>query len=183
MAKKERSLFAKLADGDRRPEVVELVRNLKSSLPDLEKTLKEVNGHWTYEDGVYRFYHQSFKVFFLQEATLKVVETLKKLTPKPGTDRTRPRFYFYSKKHNLKESPSLHPWFMKVVSEGTGKTFDLKDNDRWLEATRPILEAFFHAKFFLEMAVQYGREFKRRKFTPSMLPSGWAAFLYLYDLR
>jgi len=53
-------------------------------------------------------------------------------------------------------------------------------NRRWLEVTRPIVEAFFHAQYFLEMAVRYGRQLKR---PPRQLPSGWAAFLYLYDLR
>jgi hypothetical protein len=50
----------------------------------------------------------------------------------------------------------------------------------WLETTRPIVEAFFHARYFLEMAVRYG---KKLKMPPAMLPSGWAAFLYLYNLR
>jgi hypothetical protein len=32
----------------------------------------------------------------------------------------------------------------------------------------------------LEMAVKYGKELER---PPNFLPSGWAALLYLYDLR
>ena len=43
-----------------------------------------------------------------------------------------------------------------------------------------MIEAFFHARFFLEMAVKYGKELE---FPPQMLPSGWAAFLYLFNLR
>jgi hypothetical protein len=43
-----------------------------------------------------------------------------------------------------------------------------------------MLEAFWHARFFVEMAVKYGRELEE---PPSTLPSGWAALLYLYDLR
>ena len=45
---------------------------------------------------------------------------------------------------------------------------------------RRIAEAFFHAHYFLEMLVKYGNELK---FPPNMLPSGWAAVLYLYNLR
>lgn len=41
-------------------------------------------------------------------------------------------------------------------------------------------EAFFHARFFLKMAVKYGEELDE---APSTLPSGWAALLYLYNLR
>jgi hypothetical protein len=56
----------------------------------------------------------------------------------------------------------------------------MKDNERWLEITRPILEAYFHAHYFLSMAVRYGTELDA---PPMMLPSGWAAILYLYGLR
>ena len=51
---------------------------------------------------------------------------------------------------------------------------------QWLAVTRPILEAFFHALYFLEMAVKYGKELK---YPPNRLPSGWASLLYLYNLR
>jgi hypothetical protein len=66
------------------------------------------------------------------------------------------------------------------MSEGQGKKFKREDNARWLEITRPILEAFFHARYFLEMAVKYGNELE---YPPNRLPSGWASFLYLYNLR
>ncbi len=69
---------------------------------------------------------------------------------------------------------------MRIVKEGTSKKFIYEDNTRWLEVTRPILEAFFHARYFMEMAVKYGQELE---FPPKALPSGWAAFLYLYNLR
>ena len=43
-----------------------------------------------------------------------------------------------------------------LLMDNTGKRFTPEDNSRWTEVTRPILEAFFHARFFLEMAVRYG---------------------------
>ncbi len=36
------------------------------------------------------------------------------------------------------------------------------------------------ARFFLEMMHKYGRKFKN---APELLPSGWAALLYLYNVR
>lgn len=66
------------------------------------------------------------------------------------------------------------------MKDGTGHTFDYADNQRWLEVTRPIVEAFFHARYFLEMGIRHGRELDT---APRLLPSGWAAFLYLYNLR
>ncbi len=145
-------------DVDDRPEVQVLFRNLKADLPQLEEHWGKLTEMWGYDDAVYRFYHQSFKVFHLQESTVRIVDHLRALAPER----------------------ELNAWFLQIVAEGTGKSFTLADNRRWLEATRPILEAFFHARFFLEMAAKSGRELMH---PPSFLPSGWAALLYLYGLR
>ena len=134
-----------------------LLKAIKEQLPGLTKLLGDVSRESIYEDWVYRFYHQSFKVYYAQETTRQIVTALENLSPQP-----------------------LNPWFRQLVAEGTGNLFDNEHNSRWLEVTRPILEAFFHAKFFLEMAVKYGNELQM---APAILPSGWAALLYLYGLR
>jgi hypothetical protein len=144
-------------DEDDRVEVQELFRRLKEELPKLEELLATC-GRGGYEDRVYRFYHQSFKVFYLQDMTAEIVAELQSLAP------DRP----------------LNEWFTQIVRDGTGKTFASEDNMNWLAVTRPILEAYFHARFFLEMAVKFGKELEC---PPQLLPSGWAAFLYLYNLR
>ena len=71
---------------------------------------------------------------------------------------------------------SLKKFFLKELI----KKFNIDHNKEWLRHTRPIIEAFFHAKFFLEMAVKYGKELEE---CPEILPSGWAALLYFYNLR
>jgi hypothetical protein len=152
------SLASAASDVDDRPEIKNLLTKLKEALPELEALLEECNGHWAYEDYVYRFYHQSFKVYLLQQSTLRIVEKLRALSP----DR------------------EFNEWFEQIVAEGTDKTFAMEDNENWLGVTRPILEAFFHARYFLEMAVKYGRELE---YPPRVTPSGWAALLYLYSLR
>ena len=143
---------------DDREEVRELLAALRGSLPRLKELLEEASSHWGYEDPVYRLYHQSWKVYGLQHRTLEIVKELQALAP----------------------GRALNAWFRAIVEEGTAKKLAPEDNQRWLEVTRPIVEAFFHARYFLEMAVRYGTELDR---PPSVLPSGWAAFLYLYDLR
>jgi hypothetical protein len=135
-----------------------LLAGLKGQLPELEELHARLQTVWQYEDPIYRFYHQSFKTYHLQDTTEEIVAALKAIYP---------------------ELP-LNDLFTTIVQEGTGKTFTLEHNQRWLEETRPIVEAFFHARFFLGMAVKYGRELKT---PPHSLPSGWAAFLYLYNLR
>jgi hypothetical protein len=135
-----------------------LLKNIAANRSALEELLKECGSKWGYEDPVYRFYHQSLKVYGVQETTLRIVGQFEALLP----------------------GVPLNEWFLKIVREGTGKEFDLRDNDRWLEITRPIVEAFFHAKFFLEMVCKYGPALDS---PPSTIPSGWAAVLYLYNLR
>jgi len=147
-----------VSDLDDRSEVQSLFDRLKAALPEFEALLDECMSHWIYEDYVYRFYHQSFKVYLLQESTLRVVEKLRALSP----DR------------------EFNEWFEQIIDDGTGKTFAMEDNKNWLGVTRPILEAFFHARYFLEMAVKYGRELE---YPPRTMPSGWAALLYLFNLR
>ncbi|HWP91622.1 MAG TPA: hypothetical protein VNN20_05450 [Thermodesulfobacteriota bacterium] len=158
----EEKKFEELGDyynhPDNRPGVQELFGNIVAELPSLEKLLEECNNHWVYEDKVYRFYRQSYKVYKLQSYTQEIVEKLRLLAP----NRT------------------LNECFMTIIREGTGKQFKVEDNQNWLAATRSILEAFFHARYFLEMIVKYGKELEA---PPLMMPSGWASVLYLYDLR
>lgn len=135
---------------------VVLLANIKSDMEHLELLKATVEEHWAIEDGVYRFYHQSFKVFYLQGHTRTIVEALRRL----GTIK--------------------HEWFEAIINDGTGLTFNTDTNSKWLEVTRPIVEAFFHAKYFLDMVVKYGKELVE---PTQMLPSGWAAVLYLYGLR
>lgn len=139
-------------------EAGQLLANIIRELPRLEELWKTCNSHWHYEDPVYRFYHQSFKVFQLQGSTTAIVEAMRSLAP----------------------HLPLNTWFMEIVAQGTGKEFSMDMNNRWTEITRPIVEAFFHARFFLEMVCKYGKELQE---PPQMMPSGWAALLYLYNLR
>jgi len=74
---------------------------------NVQDVLAEMSDHWGYEDGIYRFYHQSFKVYYrLQPATLKIVEELQALAP------------------HLK----LNPYFRQIFAEGTGTEFKLAHN-------------------------------------------------------
>ena len=140
------------------PQVQALLTAMKAALPSLAELLARVDDHWGAEDGIYRYYHHSYKVFRLQDLTTEIVEALQAIAP----------------------GRSLNPKFVEIVRHGTGKTFSIEDNRRWSEVTRPIVEAFFHARFFLQMAVRYGHDLG---YAPSSMPSGWALLLHLYGLR
>jgi len=131
-----------------------LLANINERLPELA-TLAVI---WEYEDFVYRFYHHSFKVFGVQSMTSTIVATLRELLPES----------------------EMNADFVAIVDAGTGHTFQAEVNATWAASTRPLVEAFFHARFMLEMVVQYGRTLETPR---QLLPSGWAAVLYLYGLR
>ncbi len=144
---------------DQRPEVVGLFTAIKDALPELCRLLAECGGFWGYEDGLYRYYHQSSKVYALQELTQRIANSLQQLAP------MRP----------------LHPLFLAIVQKGTGKTFEPAHNAHWADAAGPIVEAFLHAKYFLEMVVKYAQSVEEP--TVQAMPSGWAAVMHLYGLR
>lgn len=134
-----------------------LLSRLAARKAEAEELWTALNGHWAYEDGFYRFYHGSFKVYGVQAVTEKAVAFLRALLPER----------------------ELNDDFTAILREGTGKEFDLSHNRDWLKHTRPILEAFAHARFMIEMA----RRYADLKEPPQPLPSGYAALLYLYNLR
>jgi hypothetical protein len=100
-------------------------RSSEAALPDLKALLEKCSSHWGYEDPVYRFYHHSVKVFHLQATTTEIVTALQALAL----------------------GRALNKQFMRIIRGGTGKTFEYKHNAVWLKTTRPIVEAFFHARF------------------------------------
>ncbi len=138
----------------------ELLANIKARLPALTALWEDVNSHWGYEDPIYRFYHHSFKVYWVQNSTQKIIEALKMIAP---------------------EGQGFCAEFQELCEAGAaGKQFEYEHNQNWTAHTRPLVEAFLHARYFLEMAVKYGNELET---SPSLLPSGWAALLCLYDIR
>src|SRR5439155_9512844 len=106
---------------------------LKEQKTDLAEMLKVVNDHWTYDDHFYRYYHGSFKVYRVQDTTERAVKLLRQLLPER----------------------ELNLSFNQIVRKGTGKVFELEHNEFWDRHTRPMLEAFAHAKFMIEMAMRY----------------------------
>jgi hypothetical protein len=136
----------------------ELLDTIKGKLLELERLHAAFQG--MYEDGVYRFYHHSFKVYQLQDFTLKAIEAFREIGK--ATDN------------------ELCAWLRQIVDAGTGKEWEPDHNRNWLLHTRPIVEAFLHAKYFLEMMIKCGRELDS---APTVLPFGWAAILELYNQR
>jgi hypothetical protein len=81
---------------------------------------------------------------------------------------------------------------MIIYRAGTGKSFTGKTNKHWVKETRPIIEAYFHAMYFLEMAIKYGQKQElieninpitlEERFSIPPLGSGMAVLLSLFDM-
>jgi len=137
-----------------------LLRNIKRELPKLKAMLAKLDA-WDGEDGIYRYYHGSFKAYQLQYTVKEIVKLLKKASP------SRP--------------VELCPLFMDAVSAAMGNVEWIHEhNSEWEKNVRPFVDSYFHAEYFLRMLVKYGEELEN---APDILPSGWAAVLELYRIR
>jgi hypothetical protein len=138
-----------------------LLDAIKQSLPLLQTLLQPRSRHSPGEDEFYRFYHQSFKVYGLQSKTTQIVQAFEEIGQKAGLE-------------------NLNPLFLQIIKEGTGLQFHFSHNQNWAKHTRPILEAYFHAREMLDLMIKYGNQLE---LAPNSLPSGWGAILYLYQIR
>jgi hypothetical protein len=135
-----------------------LLTTIKANLHELERLAPPFADQ--YEEGIYRLYHHSFKVYSMQDCTVGAVKVFR----------------------NIGEvsQNTLCQWFEEIVAAGTRSDWNPNHNENWLIHTRPIVEAFLHTKYFLEMMLKYGNEMRS---APTVLPSGWAAILELYNQR
>jgi hypothetical protein len=140
-----------------------LLDNTKKALPDLKTCLLKVEK--SEEDGIYRFYHRSFKVYWFQELVKEIILIFIKINPNDIE----------------KVEDIFDKLFLEIILRGAyGEEWKLDHNSEWGKYTRPIVEAFFHVKYFLEMMIKYGEKLEE---APNLLPSGWAALLELYGIR
>ena len=133
---------------------------MKANEAEIHK-LYQFNIKYIYEDKMYRFYHASFKVFWLIEHIEDIVKLLKKINPH--------RPYQFDE------------WFMQIIEDARkiGK-FKRRYNRNFPKYARPILEAYLHCKYFLDMLEE---SLKMEEEPKSVISSGWAAILELYNIR
>jgi hypothetical protein len=140
---------------DRQQALFERVVASHSRLKELES---KANREFGAPDLFYRFYHHSFKAYRIQEFTKEMTLLFQEIA----------------------EGRELNKWFLKIVKEGTGRSFDLSHNDDWLGHVRPQFEAYFHARMFLDQMIWCAENMGKAEM---LLPSQWAAVLYLFNLR
>lgn len=139
-------------------EQAEVLASIKAKLPQLEALLQDYQSENGYENFVYRFYHQSFKVYWYQETMQETLVLFREILPK---------------------GKKFCPYFEEIVNAGVGIEFDQSHNQNWTVHARPIVEAYLHLKYFLEMAVKYGKALDE---PPSPMPYGYAALMELFGV-
>jgi hypothetical protein len=70
--------------------------------------------------------------------------------------------------------------YRQIISDGYGQDVDGAAQRALAPRNSPDPGGLFHARYMPEMAVACGMELER---PPAVLPSGWAALLYLFGLR
>ena len=137
-----------------------LFQRIKENEDTIWNLYKKCGGH-IYEDRMYRFYHSSLKVFWLQDVIKETVELLTML--------------------NVNDPPQFDKWFVDIVAEAQAKgEFKKEYRDNFQKHARPVVEAFLHCKYFLDMLVKC---IKIEEEPTEIAPSGWLALTELYNIR
>lgn len=150
----------------------QLLRALKERLPQLKELKESCEGHRAV-DNFYRYYHQSFKAYRIQDITLDIVKVFHEIRDAVDYE---PKMW-----ESLPHTHTRLNWrFHALVENGTEIHFDLEHNQNWHKWVGPQFEAYFHAKMFLDLMIQCA---ERMESCCASLPSDWAAVLYLFNMR
>lgn len=112
---------------------------------------------WGGEDAIYRFYHESFKTYRIQDLSKSIINLIKDLLPL-----------------------ELNKMLLKIIEEGTGKEFNFNSPNSWYEDAKPMVDTFLHLRHILDMIVKYGLESDDSDRKGNM---GWFTVLYVYKIR
>jgi hypothetical protein len=113
--------------GTHKEQMDALLLRIKARLPELEELARALDE--AEEDGLYRFYHGSYKVFYLQDPVKEAFALIKEIGG---------------------ESDPPHYEYTRIVEAGTAHDFSESTNANWDAETKPILEAFWHTKYFYQ---------------------------------
>ena len=130
---------------------------LSTQLPRLRELLAQTERSYLHH-LMSKFYRQGCALYEHQAMTEEMVSALASIAP---------------------EGHGFCIQFQEIIRLGTGREFKLEDNNHWTERAGAIVQAFLHARYFLEMAVRYATELSD---PPERLPSGWCAMCNLFDI-
>ena len=157
----------------------EFFSKVKLNYAAAEKAYKELKSdRWNEIDGLYRIYHQSFKMYYeFQEYitdSLNVLFTLVGVVqgkPEPGPSvkerLKQPQKHCASLEEQLAKL-DLDRYFTRIVLESLKISFDSNDENVWFERQKSLTAAAYHAKIGIESVMAVAK----RYFKQNHLPSG-----------
>jgi hypothetical protein len=140
--------------------MADLLARIKAHLPGLDEWMEDARDEWGVENAVYRFYHQSNKVFGYQSD----IESGDKIIRSIGGESDPPTY-----------------WYRQIVAAGTGRQMGETTNQNWFEETHAIVAALLHVAHLIALLARYGHEYDSVPENP--IPVGWATLLELFELR
>jgi hypothetical protein len=136
-----------------------LLHLIKINKKELRRIIKEISKNDLFENHMYRFYSESYKVIHIRDQVIRMIELLKKLAP---------------------EGYKLNEKFNEIIAGiEYDKNLDEEDFQNEISKSRQYTEALFHCKFLLENSIKYGRSLRK---APEILPYGWACLISLYNI-
>jgi len=137
-----------------------LIAKLQETKEQAYSLQQEAENDRYIDDRFYRFYRNSTKVYDIQILTTHIVDYMQSLI-------------------DDFQLTNFHPHFVTIIQEGTGHV-PASQEDVYIQDTRAILEAFFHAKSALGSLIRYGIELPSEKRERA---TGWFSILTIYQLR
>lgn len=151
--------FALAQPGQRRRLIPSFLHRLRAHRAALLHLHRWGAGGLGVSEGVYRFYHQSFKVFSQQDWIAECVREFAGIYPRRLLNRT----------------------YCLIAERGLVCECVPRINKDWLRCTGPVVESSFHTWVFLDALVRVMKS--PAKAVPQTLTAEWGIALYLWDLR
>ena len=136
-------------------ELLDAIRHRRAEIEELQRGLEAAEA-----DGVLGYYEPGVEIYQLQPAVRAARKFLAALAP-AGIE--------------------LNPGFLEVCRGACARRFEWEANPGdWGAETRPILEGFWHCRYFVRMLARFGCE---PEAASGPMSPGRAAVLCLYGLR
>ena len=155
----------------------EFFSKVKLNYAAAEKEYKELKSdRWNEVDGLYRVYHQSFKMYYeFQEYitdSLNVLFTLVGVVqgkPEPGPSvkerLKQPQKHCASLEEQLAKL-DLDRYFTRTVLESLKISFDSNDENVWFEHQKSLTAAAYHAKIGIESVMTVAKRYIKKNYLP-----------------
>jgi hypothetical protein len=155
----------------------EFFSQVKLNYATAEKAYKELKSErWNEVDGLYRVYHQSFKMYY--ECQEYIIDSLNVLFTLIGIAQEKLEHGLSVKEklrqpqehcQNLEEKLiklELDKYFTRTVLESLKLNYDSNDENVWFEHQKSLTAAAYHAKIGIESVMTVAKRYIKKNYLP-----------------